>query len=393
MKAFESLVKYYQGRDIAAREWKKNGGKVVGYFCNSVPEEFIMAAGFFPVRISGDPWGDRSLARKYFLPRSKNREEFVHSMLNRLLTGEYDFLDYLVIPHARDTIRRLYVLMVELKGSDPSFSLPELHFLDVLHTPFYMSSVYNRLQMLDFKEVLEQWSGGEIRRESLSEAIATTNENKMLLKKVAELRASVPPRISGVEALQLIGSSMFMSKKDHNKLLKDYLAHSTNQSYGDGVRIYVAGSPMDNLQLYKILESSGVIVVAEDNCWGNRYSDVPIDGTLDPLEAIIDRYHNKSPCSRNYPMSARVDYCLRNAIEARAQGVIFNTYEKDGAEALETPAKRKALEAKGIPSLYLKNQPYLIKESGQIIDSIKQFVKEIKSKSEIIDPVGIEKTL
>lgn len=380
MEAFDSLSKHYRQRDTAAREWKENGGKVIGYFCDSVPEELILAAGFFPVRISGDPWDNTEIARKHFLPRSKNREDFVHSMLNRLLTGEYDFLDHLVIPHARDTIRRLYVLMVELKESDPEFKLPELHFLDVLHTPFFSSSVYNRLQKLDFKKVLEQWSGSEITNDSISKAITITNENKMLLKKVAELRASDPCRISGVEALQLIGSSMFMLKEEHNKLLKQYLTQAVKKSYSDRVRVFMAGSPLDNLQLYEILESSGVMVVAEDNCWGNRYSDIPIDTTLEPLEAVIDRYHNKSPCNRMYPMSRRIDYCIQNALAARAQGVIFNTYKNDAAEALETPAKRKALEEKGIPSLYLKNQPYLINEPEKIKTGVSEFVKEIKGK-------------
>jgi benzoyl-CoA reductase/2-hydroxyglutaryl-CoA dehydratase subunit BcrC/BadD/HgdB len=299
-------------------------------------------------------------------------------MLNRLLTGAYDFLDFLVIPHARDTIRRLYVLMVELKASLPELKLPELHFLDVLHTPFFSSSVYNRLQKLDFKKVLEQWSGREITNESIAQAIAITNENKMLLKKVAELRASDPCRISGVEALQLIGSSMFMLKEDHNKVLQQYLTEAAEQSCSDRVRVFVAGSPLDNLQLYEILASAGVMVVAEDNCWGNRYSDIPIDTTLEPLEAVIDRYHNKSPCNRMYPMSRRIDYCVQNAIAARAQGVIFNTYRNDGAEALETPAKRKALAERGIPSLYLKNQPYLINEPEKIKIGVSEFVKEIK---------------
>jgi benzoyl-CoA reductase/2-hydroxyglutaryl-CoA dehydratase subunit BcrC/BadD/HgdB len=35
----------------AVRGWKDGGGKVVGYFCSSVPEEIISAAGLLPVRI------------------------------------------------------------------------------------------------------------------------------------------------------------------------------------------------------------------------------------------------------------------------------------------------------------------------------------------------------
>ena len=52
MKALKILQKHYYQRDHAAREWKKNGGKVIGYLCNKVPEEIILAAGFFPLRLS-----------------------------------------------------------------------------------------------------------------------------------------------------------------------------------------------------------------------------------------------------------------------------------------------------------------------------------------------------
>jgi benzoyl-CoA reductase/2-hydroxyglutaryl-CoA dehydratase subunit BcrC/BadD/HgdB len=377
MTAFEVMQKHYRQRDLAAREWKQKGGQVVGYFCDNVPEELISAAGFFPLRISGDPCGSTEIARQHFLVRARKREDFVHSMLNRLLTGEYDFLDYLVIPHARDTIRRLYLLLSDLQQSDPSLKLPKLYYLDVLHTLFFSSSVYNRTRLIEFKKMLEAWSGKEITRESLSQAIAVSNENKILLKKVAALRAAETPQISGVEALQIIGSSMFMLKQEHNQALKQYLNEVPNRPASKAARIFVEGSPLDNLQLYQLLESSGITVVAEDNCWGNRYSDVPIDTSLDPLEAIIDRYHNKSPCSRMFPMTRRVNYCVENTLMSKARGVIFYVYALDGAEALETPDKIKALEAKGIPSLYLKKQPYLISDQDQLKNSVDSFINGI----------------
>ena len=66
--AFEVMQKHYQKRDLAAREWKRKGGRVVGYFCDSVPEELILAAGFFPIRISGNPGGSTAEIDKYLEP-------------------------------------------------------------------------------------------------------------------------------------------------------------------------------------------------------------------------------------------------------------------------------------------------------------------------------------
>jgi benzoyl-CoA reductase/2-hydroxyglutaryl-CoA dehydratase subunit BcrC/BadD/HgdB len=377
---FEEIQKHYQQRDLAAREWKKNGEKVVGYFCDNVPEELILAAGFFPLRISGDPWSSTEIAKQHVLPRAPNREEFVHSMLNMILTGKYDFLDFLVIPHARDSISGLYQVLIAAMESNHTLKLPELYFFDNLHTTFYLSQLYDRERVLELKKKLEEWSGKEISNDSLSRAIVITNENKLLLKKVAALRAAEPPRLSGVEALQIIGTSMFMLKEEHNKLLWQFLQVAGELPARDGGRLFVGGTPLDNLQFYQIVESCKATVVGEDNCWGNRYSDVPVDTSIsNPLEALVDRYHHKSPCPRTYPLIRRVEYCVKSTVDAKAQGVIFNSMEND-SQAWDIPDEIKALEEKGIPSLYLKKQPYLITDPESTRASIKEFIRDIKKR-------------
>jgi benzoyl-CoA reductase/2-hydroxyglutaryl-CoA dehydratase subunit BcrC/BadD/HgdB len=371
--SFEVMQKHYQQRDLAAREWKKTG-KVVGYFCDIVPEELILAAGFFPFRLYGNPSGKTDIARQHIVPRHPMREDFVHSMLNMLLTGEYDFLDYLVIPHTRDSIHRLYQTLVMLRESNPDIRVPEFHFLDTVHSNLFSGEQYLHNQFMALKNKLEEWSGKSITDTSLSQAIAVTNENRKLLKKVAELRAAEKPRISGADALQIIGSSMFMLKEEHSELLKQYLINEKKLPYIDGIRLFVSGSPLDNLQLYEVIESNNAVVVSEDNCWGNRYSDIPIEESLDPLEAITDRYYNKSPCPRMYPLKWLTEYSIKSAVEARSQGVICYVFENAVAEAWATPDKIKEFQSKGIPVLSLKDQKYLISEPEVIREIIKNFL-------------------
>ena len=373
MTSFEVMQKHYQQRDLAAREWKKTG-KVVGYFCDIVPEELILAAGFFPFRLYGNPSGKTDIARQHIVPRHPMREDFVHSMLNMLLTGEYDFLDYLVIPHTRDSIHRLYQTLVMLRESNPDIRVPEFHFLDTVHSNLFSGEQYLHNQFMALKNKLEEWSGKSITDTSLSQAIAVTNENRKLLKKVAELRAAEKPRISGADALQIIGSSMFMLKEEHSELLKQYLINEKELPYIDGIRLFVSGSPLDNLQLYEVIESNNAVVVSEDNCWGNRYSDIPIEESLDPLEAITDRYYNKSPCPRMYPLKWLTEYSVKSAVEARSQGVICYVFENAVAEAWATPDKIKEFQSKGIPVLSLKDQKYLISEPEVIGEIIKNFL-------------------
>jgi benzoyl-CoA reductase/2-hydroxyglutaryl-CoA dehydratase subunit BcrC/BadD/HgdB len=376
MGVLELMQKHYQQRDLAAREWKDRGGKVAGYFCDNVPDEMILAAGFFPFRISGDPWGGTELADRYTEPFY---QPDVRSMLNMLLSGRYDFLDFLIIPYSRDAILALYYHLGKVQQIDPALKLPELYLFDIPRTRFWLSSLYMRDRVRELKRKLEEWSGEEISNKSLSRAISTGNENKMLLKKVAALRAAEPPRISGVEALQIIGSSMFMLKEEHNKLLRQFLKETDGLPARDGVRLFVEGSPIDNLQLYELVESCKATIVGEDNCWGNRYSDDPIDLSLDPLEAIAERYHLKSPCPRMHFMDKRTDCCLRSAVETKVQGALFFFLEWDNAPAWEYPDQKKALEEKGIPTICFEMQKYQLSatDKKQIKTSIERFIESI----------------
>ena len=376
MDAFETMQKHYQQRDLAARKWKEKGGKVAGYFCNDVPEEMISAAGLFPLRISGDPWGGTEVADSY---TETFYQPDVRSMFNMLLTGRYDFLDFLIIPHSRDAVVALYDYLHKIKQIDPDLKLPDFYLFDMLHTRFWLTGLYIRDRVSELKKKLGEWSGKEITNESLSRAIAIGNENKMLLGKVAALRAAGPPRISGVEALQIIGSSMFMLKEEHNSLLRQFLKEAGELPARDGVRLFVQGSPIDNLQFYELVESGKATIVGEDNCWGNRYSEDPVDQSLDPLEAIAERYHLKAPCPRMHSLDRRVNYCLQSAVEAKAQGAIFFFLEWDNAPAWEYPDQKKALEEKGIPTLCFEMQKYLLSDidKKQIKTRIEQFVEAI----------------
>lgn len=380
MGTLEIMQMHYQQRDLAARKWKENGGKVAGYFCDNVPHEMITAAGFFPFRLSGDPKDSTKLADKYTEPFY---QPDVRSMLNMLLSGQYDFLDFLIIPHSRDAVVALYDYLHRIKQIEPSLKIPELYLFDILHTRFWASGLYIRDRVHELKNKLEEWSGKEISLTSLSSAIASGNENKLLLKEIAALRAAEPPRISGVEALQIIGSSMFMLKEEHNRLLRQFLKTADQLPARDGVRLFVEGSPIDNLQFYTLVESCKATIVGEDSCWGNRYSDAPVDSSLDPVEAIAGRYHLKSPCPYMHSMERRVEYCIRSTMEAKAQGVIFFFLEWDNPPVWEYPDQKKALDEKGIPAVCFESQKYALSdpEHEQVRNRTMQFVEEINTKA------------
>ncbi|MBI5444514.1 MAG: 2-hydroxyacyl-CoA dehydratase [Deltaproteobacteria bacterium] len=372
--ALEIMKRNYRDRYRAAKEWKAAGGKVVGYVYTSVPEELILAAGCLPVMITGDPEigteaGDRYM-EDYFCP-------FVRSVHNLFVVGAYDWLDLAIFPHGNDSIKRCYFYLWTEKLNDPALRLPPLAMFDLLHTRKHIANRYVRGRVAALKEKLEEVSGNEITEESLRYAIEVMNEKRRLLKQVAELRRADPPRLSGLEALQVIGSSFFMPKEEHNDLLRRFLAEAVERPPREGVRLYVSGTILDNTQLYELLESCGAVIVAEDVCTGNRYSENLVDPALEPLDALTDRYHSKSLEGRMYPLSVLVDYVAKSAQEAKVQGAVFNYLRWDDSHGWNYPSQRDALKELGIPSLAIEMQEYKLAGAEQIRTRTQAFLEMI----------------
>jgi benzoyl-CoA reductase/2-hydroxyglutaryl-CoA dehydratase subunit BcrC/BadD/HgdB len=385
--ALETLREHYRARDGAARAWKQAGGRVVGYLCDNVPEELILAAGLFPYRLSGHPEAGTDAIQRYVQPfappfSARNRGiGFSDAILNQLLEGAFDFLDFLIVPHTRKTIQAIYRELSLVAEANPELRLPEMHYLDRAYTPFYTSEVFNRAAILELKAKLEEWSGQSITDSALTQAIETTNTSRRLLQQVLQLRFMNPPRLSGTDALQITSTAAFMLKSDHNGLLETLLAETLpGRPALHGPRLFLAGSPIDNLELYDLVESCGAVIVAEDHCWGMRCAEFLLDPGQPPLEALADRYHRKPACSIDFPMARVVERCVARATAGAVDGALFFVYEGDGVHIWDTPEEIDALEQRlGIRCLYLKQQPYAVTRPEDVRDSIREFVGSLSA--------------
>jgi benzoyl-CoA reductase/2-hydroxyglutaryl-CoA dehydratase subunit BcrC/BadD/HgdB len=375
VSALETMKKHYRDRDLAIRSWREKGGKVVGYVYPTVPTEIMTAAGLLPVMVTGNPEipteeGDRYM-EDFFCP-------FVRSLHDLFVRGRYGDMDLVVLPHGNDSVSRCYYYLCTEKEYHPELKVPPLYYFDILHTKRYIANRYTRGRVAALKEKLETLSGKEITNEALLSAISVHNENRRLLKQVAALRRADPPRISGTDALQIIGCSFLMAKEEHNKLLREFLDQAGSLPPVKGVRIYVAGTIIDNTQLYELIESCGAVVVSEDVCTGDRFSDNPVDTTLEPLDALTERYHMQSHDGRMYPMNEHVDYLLRSAGEVKPDGVIFNYLKWDDAHGWHYPGQRDALKNAGIPSVAFDMQEYKIENPEQLRTRIEAFVEILR---------------
>ncbi len=386
--AGEELAKAYRERDRAALEWKSRGGQVIGCMGDDVPEELLMAAGFLPIRICGSPDADLAAADQYVerafdpLIRAQFAQIVVH--------GAYRYLDHLVVSKSSDQLVRIFYYLRALRQMEPTAPVPDLYFAELLHTRYRSSALYNRERMREFRQVIQGWRGAPISDEALAGAIAVANENRRLLRELAALRVSEALRVSGAEALEVIGASMFLPREEHSRLLQSFLSEAQDRLLLSGVRLFVTGSPQDNTQFYELVESCGAVIVAEDHDWGNRHAEGTVDPQADPIDAIVDRYHSRTPSASRASISARVNALVDQVQASRAEGVIAFILQKDDAPAWDYPEQRRALEALGIPMLVVDDQPYPCADGETLRQQVRPFVERIAASKEAKGETGIE---
>ncbi len=341
---FQDII---QNRHERAKEYSRDR-RLIGYFCDFVPEELLHAAGFAPVRITGTR-GPISLADKHL---QSNVCSFARSCLELVLNGTYAYLSGVVIPHSCDVITKMNDLWA-YRVDAPEFC----HYLWYPHKardPNARSAFIDELRRL--KAGLEEFTGSEISDESLRTSISLYNKNRTLLAKAYDLRKDDAPLLSGTEALSLTLSSMLAPKEEHTKRLGELLSSLDGEGSPakERPRILVSASVLDDEDLIASIEELGATVVCDDVCTGIRYFWGEVSERGDPIEAIADRYLQKIPCPRTFESGARIDFLMKNVADYGVQGVIMYILRCCDAHLFEMPGLQEKLKTAGTPVLYLQ---------------------------------------
>jgi len=379
MSALDELKRAYAERKEAGRAWKAAGGRVVAYLDHTTPQELIEAAGFMAYRITGDPGIPPTSLEDYLFPIWRkaslaNRQVkmgWSNSMLDALFTDRFEFVDHLVIAYSRKNFLAFWEQLTDAKKHHPHLRIPELHILDRAITPFFLSSAYNRTSILLMKAQLEAWSGQPITDAALSKAIVARETTRDLLARVQALRTADEPKVSGSEALQLMGATHFMPAERANQLLAAALPELEARKGRRGLRVFVAGSPLDHAQLYDAIEADGATVVGEDSFWGQRMLDHPHRTDVEPLEAIAHRYHSQ-PAGVEFPLEKAIEGCVARAEACRAKAGVFYVYAFDNHQLWDVPDAQRGLEAAGIRTHYFQEQPYAVREPQRITAAVRR---------------------
>jgi len=357
-------------RHQVATDWKEQtGGKVLGTFCCCVPEEIIHAAGMLPVRILGA----REEATEADIHFPTNLCPYCKSCFDQALKGRYDYLDGLVIPNVCNVIKAMYGFCKLL------LKAPYVHFVEVPQRLSSNGVNFFTEDLVEFKKSLEDFSGKKISNDDLRRSIGVYNENRALLERMYQLRRKSPPLISGSEAQEIVISSMLIPKDEHNRLLTQLLEWVENRDNppGDGVRIFISASVLDDTAFLQLVEECGGMVVADDMPMGSRYFYGSVDLAGDPLYALADRYLNKIACPRKMLPDERLAFADKMMKDADVRGTIIHNMRACDPHLYEYPLLRQKMESEGISVLFFKGEETETESEQQRTD-IEAFIEMLE---------------
>jgi len=369
----QALRAAYESPYDAARAHRAKGGKVIGYLLNAVPEELIAAAGCFPVRLRGEP--QRSPIAERYMETYMDGE--VRSIFGALLEGRFDFVDLLVIPRSSEMYLQLYYFLLEIPKWEPAVRLPPIHMFDLLQTPSSATLKYVVGRLRDLAERIAAVGGGLIDGQALSTAITAVNAKRRRLQQASALWQAETPALTGVDALTTISCASFMPQDDYLTRL-DALIAEPPPTFATGPRILLKGSPQSDLRFTSLVERLGGAVVAHDHLWGDRTYATVVEERAEPWAALARHYCLDIPSPREYPQTKADARFLELVQRARVEGVIFYHDEWDDTLGWEYPDQKKLLDSRGVPSLFLKRQPYFEPPELEQAQAVRAFLDTLR---------------
>ena len=353
-------------------KWKDQGGRVLGYFCSSFPEEIITAAGLLTLRMRATGSRGTELSDSFFsaINCSVPRHCFNHALI-----GTYEFLDGLAMFNSCDNIRRIYDHWTR------QLNTPFVHIMSLPRKADRAQVDWFHDELVGFRRLIEEHFGVEISDAKISEAIATHNEARRLLRKLYDLRKADNPPVTGADALAVTVASTAMPKSVFIELLRELLDElgGTDGVTGYRARLMIMGGILDDPQFVGVIEDQGGLVVTDSLCFGSRlfWQDVD-EGVGDPLAALAQYYVADRPsCPRVFGLYEKRAQFVRDMVrDFNVDGVILERLAFCDLWGFEQFTLSNDFKEWGIPLLMLDRE-YILSGVGQLRTRVQAFLETI----------------
>jgi benzoyl-CoA reductase/2-hydroxyglutaryl-CoA dehydratase subunit BcrC/BadD/HgdB len=358
-----------------ATEAKRHGKPIVCIMCEYTPRELIMAAGGVPVCLCGGsaetiPAAERELPAN-LCPLIKSTFGYDIENSNPFL----EMADLVVGETTCDGKKKMFELLGRRRP---------MHVLELPQKSNDADSFARwMLELERFKRRLEEQFHVTITPECLRKVIGVMNRDRRLRRELGELMKADRPPLTGRQLLSLRSSIAGICEDlaQYEKAL-DMLRRRAAAGEGvEGVRVLLTGVPMVHgaERVLDIIEESGGLVVASENCSGLKPVLDDVDAAADdPMRAIAEKYY-RLPCSVMTPNDDRLDLLRRLVREYRPQCVVelvwqaCLTYDVESARV-----KRLVEEELRLPYLHIETD-YSPSDSARIAVRVEALFETVRA--------------
>ncbi len=389
MKDLKHLYYFEQLLDNAnndlVKQAKEEGLKCLGTTCSQIPEVLLNLKGCFSSRLRAPRTGSLEMGTYYM---TSFLCEYTRALLERAIEGGYQYLDCLFTPDGCSMINRC-VENMELLKTIPNDGF----FYEYLEVP--MKDDENALNLFVSecrKKVLgslHEHFGIDVSDDALREAVKEHNKLCRLITELGEFRKEDNPRITGYE-FHIITMCTYVCP---HQLLIDKLEETLEEVKNRvpdekkkfRAKVVVVGSEVDDVDMIKLVEESGALVVADRYCFGSfpGRQEIVLNDNEDVLTQICADYMHTCMCPRhmNLPkFRKRKEYVNQLAKDFHADGIIYEQMKFCDPWAYERVTGTHMLrDDYNYPVLSI-DRPYAVGSSGQIRTRVQAFVESIEIK-------------
>lgn len=335
--------------------WKEvNGKKVVACSPMHFPEELIHAAGMLPVVLqeTGEAvTAGFSHVYPFFCGITRN-------IIDIAAKGELNVLDGVVYADICIQNRNAACTLRQIM---PTVYVGYLQLPTSLTREGVMQDTIRELEKT--RASLEELAGHKIDDRSLEQSILVYNKNRLLLRRLHELRRGSPRLLAFRDMQVVVKSSMLMPKEDHSGLMESLVAQleKVTPSPLEGKRLFISGHLCQSpkADILDVVEGVGAAIVDDDLYTGYRYYAVDVELDGDPIECLARRYLNKS-----IPIPTRSDmtgirweeYIVQRVNDIGAHGVVVLIAKYCEPHIFHYPFIKQALARAGIPHIMVETE-------------------------------------
>lgn len=380
---FEKLLE--DADNDIVREAKEEGRICIGNVCYQIPEVLLNLPGTFTVRLRAPRTGSMEMATYYL---TSFLCEYTRALLERAIEGGYQFLDCLITPDGCSMLNRCVENMELLKTMNK-----DKFFYRYLEVPMKADENGLNLYVSECRHKilnsLTKVYGIDTSDTALRESVQNHNKICRLITQIGEFRKEKNPRITGYE-FHIICMITYVCP--HDKLIEklemtldEIKTRKPDSRSTFRARVAVVGSEIDDVDMIKLIEDSGALVVADRFCFGSLpgREEIILNDEEDVLLQICRHYMMNCMCPRHMDtpkINRRREYIDEIAKEYHVDGIIYEQLKFCDPWAYERMIGSHVLrEEYGYPVLTI-DRPYAVGSSGQIRTRVQAFVESIEIK-------------